>query len=165
MSENGNESCVAAKMDEGMTREEAEAACAAQKAVPPALQSTEEFTKYINEAVEKALAGYREQLVQRSIEAVQEVKRQLQEQTISAVKKSIEPETKTPLYKEDLATAIRQVQLENAGEAKKTQMENVTGTEGFIEHPGTMNDIKKNVKSDLDRFEKRFVGAGAPTGA
>jgi O-acetyl-ADP-ribose deacetylase (regulator of RNase III) len=154
--------CVNAKVADGMSREDAEAACktseseTAEKAVPKPIRSTREFEKYINEAVEKALDGYKEELIQRSIDAVTEVKNQLQAQTISAVKKAITPETKTVMYKEDLAQAMREISLENSKHGKTSVIETRQATGEYTTPPSTMPDVRKRVNNDMEKMIEHY---------
>jgi predicted ATP-binding protein involved in virulence len=162
------ESCVTGKMAEGMSREEAEAACRPKPAETKESKTikinAENFQKTIQEAVAEALKGFKLELVEKSKEAVQEVRQELMSQTIQSVKKAITPQTKTPLYKEDLAAAFRELQLENAGSGKKSEIEGHVDAGGYAEQPGAMNDIRKKISDDWATLIKQHSST-APKGA
>jgi hypothetical protein len=164
MSEETNEpsACVQAKMADGMSREDAEAACQAESA-EKAIKNldSENFAKTIEDAVAIALKGWKEEIIAESLKAVRQVRAQLREDTIAAVKKTISPAEPKYVTEENLAEAIRRIQLQS-GEAKTSMVSNRFEVSGdYVDQPGTYNDLTKKVNTDLDKYENeqgKFYG-------
>jgi hypothetical protein len=192
MSENEQssyEKCVAGKIADGMSQEEAEAACKSSQAESEAEKAKEDkltaqFWKDMDDMIKLAaktrnptlLDDYRFKINKLLVDREnakrmkQEVKlreefieKDLQRQkTILKAAYEGKPARRV-MYWEDFKKAMREYQLEEASSGKKSAIEGHIATEGYAEQPGTMPDLQKRVVDDLDKMIK--ANTTAPQGA
>jgi len=176
------ESCVATKVEQGMSREEAEAACKQPDTEEKAKKALEEeqvrqlieravktndltaFGELIKQVYQLKAEQLRGDIAKASVGFMEKWKGEILAENIEAIKASLSPTKKTPLYKEDLAQALREFQLEQAKPGKTSELGESAGdiAKGVPEHPGTVKDFQTRVAKDLDKIDDRFSAQYAP---
>lgn len=176
------ESCVAKQMEQGKTREEAEEAC---RPKPPATEASAAksledkeietligravntndltaFSQLMKQIYEKKAQQLRKEIAEKSIDFMKSWKEQILRENVEAMKATLAPTKKTPLFKEDLAQAIREVQLELAEGGKKTAIGDIvkggSGKNDYVQHPGTVGELTKRIEQDMEKSKKEAQG-------
>lgn len=166
------ESCVAAKMADGMTKEEAEAACkqkdteTAEKAAFDAIRSNDQkaFSGALDTLVKISMGNFKELIVKEGLKAVLEAKEEYAKMMVDSIKKSIVPQKPQFITKQGLVQALREIKLEEAGQGKKSEIEGHVKRGEYTEPPTSMPDIHKRVSTDLDKMIDQFSST-KPEGA